>query len=127
MRTDQTYWLMTWAGISRVDDVEAAKSAGSTRSEDHEQSRADASQKPYSPSPSAGSRGRRVPETCSPNRRCTSAIGMKRTEGGSAVKRAENGNWDELDAGCQAPFIGPSPRLDSYLRSYPPAKISRSV
>jgi hypothetical protein len=43
MRTDQTYWLMTWAGISRADDVEAAKSAGSTRSEDHEQSRADAS------------------------------------------------------------------------------------
>jgi hypothetical protein len=25
MRTDQTYWLMTWAGINRVDDVEAAK------------------------------------------------------------------------------------------------------
>ena len=27
MRTDQTYWLMAWAGINRVDDVEAAKSA----------------------------------------------------------------------------------------------------
>jgi hypothetical protein len=39
---------------------------------DHEQSREDASQKPYSPSPGAGSRRRRVPETCSPDRRCTS-------------------------------------------------------
>ena len=29
---------MARAGISRVDDVEVAKSAGSTRSEDHEQS-----------------------------------------------------------------------------------------
>jgi hypothetical protein len=43
IRTDQRYWLMTWAGISRVDDVEAAKSAGSMMSEDHEQSRVDAS------------------------------------------------------------------------------------
>jgi hypothetical protein len=34
---------MARAGISRVDDVEVAKSA------DHEQSREDASQKPYSP------------------------------------------------------------------------------
>jgi hypothetical protein len=33
---------MARAGISRVDDVEVA---GSTRSEDHEQSREDASQK----------------------------------------------------------------------------------
>jgi hypothetical protein len=49
---------MARAGISRVDDVEVA---GSTRSEDHEQSREDASQKPYSPSPGAGSRRRRVP------------------------------------------------------------------
>jgi hypothetical protein len=70
---------MARAGISRVDDVEVAKLAGSTRLEDHEQSREDASQKPYSVSPGAGSRRRRVPETCSPNRRCTSAIGMKRT------------------------------------------------
>jgi hypothetical protein len=36
-----------------------------------------ASQKPYSPSPGAGSRRRRVPETCSPDRRCTSALGME--------------------------------------------------
>jgi hypothetical protein len=118
---------MARAGISRVDDVKAAKSAGSTRSEDHEQSREDASQKPYSPSPGAGSRVRRVLETCSPDRICTSAVGMKRTEGGSAVKRGESENWDDMDAGCQAPFIGPSPRTDSYLRSYPPAKISCSV
>jgi hypothetical protein len=118
---------MVRAGISRVDDVEAAKLAGSTRSEDHEQSREDTSQKPYSPSPGAGSRRRRVPETCSPDHRCTSAVGMKRTEGGSDVKRRESENWYDLDAGCQAPFIGPSPRTDSYLRSYPPAKISRSV
>jgi hypothetical protein len=92
MRTDQTYWLMARAGISRVDDVEAAKSTGSTRSEDHEQSREDASQKPYSPSPGTGSRGRRVPETCSPNRRCTSTVGMKRTESDSAVNRGESEN-----------------------------------
>jgi hypothetical protein len=127
MHTDQTYLWMARAGISRVDDVEAAKSAGSTRSEDHEQLREDASQKPYSPSPGAGSRRRRVLETCSPNRRCTSVVGMKRTKGGSAVKRGKSENWDDLDAGCQAPFIGPSPRIDSYLRSYPPAKILRSV
>jgi hypothetical protein len=106
---------MAQTRISRVNDVEAAKSAGSTRSEDHEQSREDASQKPYSPSPGAGSRRRRVPETCSPDRRCTSAVGMKRTEGDLAVKRGEIENWDDLDAGCQAPFIGPSPRTDSYL------------
>jgi hypothetical protein len=48
---------MARAGISRVDDVEGAKSAGSTRSEDHEQSREDASQKPYSPSPGADLEG----------------------------------------------------------------------
>jgi hypothetical protein len=55
------------------------------------------------------------------------AVGMKRTEGGSAVKRGESENWDDLDARYQAPFIGPSPLTDSYLRSYPPVKISRSV
>jgi hypothetical protein len=103
------------------------ESAGSTTSEDREQSHEDVSQKPYSPSPSAGSRRRRVPETCSPDRRCTSAVGMKRTEGGAAVNRGESEHWDDLDAGCQAPFIGPSPRTDSYLRSDLHAKISRSV
>jgi hypothetical protein len=115
--------------ISRVDDVEAAGLiiSGVTTSEDHEQSREDASQKPYSPSPGAGSRRRRVPKTCSSDRRCTSAVGMKRTEGGSAVNRGESENWDDLDASCQTPFMGPSPRTDSYLRSDPPAKISRSV
>jgi hypothetical protein len=70
---------MVRARIGRVDNVEAAKSAGSTRLEDHEQSREDAYQKPYSSSPGAGSRRRRVPETCSPDRRCTSAVGMKGT------------------------------------------------
>jgi hypothetical protein len=75
---------MTRVGISRVDDVEAA---GLMISGISEQSREDASQKPYSPSPGAGSRGRRVPETCSPDRRCTSALGMKGIEGGSVVKR----------------------------------------
>jgi hypothetical protein len=103
------------------------ESAGSTTSEDHEQSREDAFQKPYSPSPGAGSQRRRVPEICSPDCSYTSVVGRKRTEGGSAVKRGESKNWDDLDAGCQAPFIGPSPRTHSYLRSYPPAKISRSV
>jgi hypothetical protein len=71
--------------------------------------------------------GRRVSETCSPDHRCTSAVGMKGTEGGSVVKRGESENWDNLDAGSHAPFIWPSPRPDSYLRSYPPAKISHSV
>jgi hypothetical protein len=71
--------------------------------------------------------GRRVPKTCSPDRRCTSAVEMKGTEGDSVVKRGESENWDDLDDGCQTPFIGPSPRPDSYLRSYPPTKILRSV
>jgi hypothetical protein len=53
--------------------------------------------------------GRRVSQTCSPDRRCTSVVGMKGTEGGSVVKRGESENWDDLDAGCQAPFIGSSP------------------
>jgi hypothetical protein len=118
---------MVRAEIIRVDDVEAAKSVGSTRSEDHEQSREDASQKPYSLSPGAGSRRRRVPETCSPDRRCTSAVGMKGTGRHLSYEERRKRNWNYLDAGCQAPFIGPSPRPDSALRSYPPAKISRSV
>jgi hypothetical protein len=71
---------MARAGISRVDDVEVAKLTGSTRLADHEQSREDASQKPYSPSPGAGSRRRRVPETCSLDRRYTSAVGTKGTK-----------------------------------------------
>jgi hypothetical protein len=76
---------MAWAaGISRVDDVEAV---GLMISGISEQSREDVSQKPYSPSPGTGSRRRRVPETCSPDRRCTSAVEMKGTEGGSVVKR----------------------------------------
>jgi hypothetical protein len=101
---------MARAGINRVDDVEVAKSAGPTRSEDHEQSREDASQKPYSPSPSAGSRRRRVPETYSPDHRCTSAVGMKRTGRRLSCEERQKLNWDALDAGCRAPFIGPSPR-----------------
>jgi hypothetical protein len=31
---------------------------------------------------------------------------MKRTEGGAAMNRGKSENWDDLDAGCQAPFIG---------------------
>jgi hypothetical protein len=100
---------MARAGISRVDDVEAAESTGSTRSEDHEQSREDASQKPYSPSPGAGSRRRRVPEICSPDRRCTSAVGTKGTKRRLSYKERRKRNWDDLEAGCRAPFIGPSP------------------
>jgi hypothetical protein len=69
---------MARVGISRVDDVEVAKSAGSTRSEDHEQSREDASQKSYSPSPGAGSRRRRVSETCSLDRTAVGTKGTKR-------------------------------------------------
>jgi hypothetical protein len=118
---------MTRAGISRVDDVEAEGLMISGISGVDEQSREDASQKPYSPSPGAGSRRRRVLETCSPDRSCTSAVGMKRTEGGAVVNGGESENWDDLYAGYEAPFIGPSLRTDSYLRSDPPAKISRSV
>jgi hypothetical protein len=36
-------------------------------------------------------------------------------EDGAVVNRGESGNWDELDAGCQVPYVGPSPRTDSYL------------
>jgi hypothetical protein len=104
---------MARAGISRVDDVEVAKSAGLTRSEDHEQSREDASQKPYSPSPGAGSRRRRVPETCSPDRRYTSAVGTKGTKRRLSYEERRKLNWDDLEAGCRAPFIGPSPRPPS--------------
>jgi hypothetical protein len=70
------------AESSRVDDVEAAgpmTSKQQGRREDREQSREDVSQKPYLPSPGAGPRKRRVPETCSPKHRCTSAVGMKGT------------------------------------------------
>jgi hypothetical protein len=63
---------MARAGISRVDDVEAAKSAGSTRSEDHEQSREDASQNLIRPLPVQDLEGEGF-------RRCTSAVGTKRT------------------------------------------------
>jgi hypothetical protein len=60
-------------------------------SENHEQSREDASQKPYSPSPGAGSRRRRVPETCSPDRRSTSAVGTKGTKkAAQLMKRGES-------------------------------------
>jgi hypothetical protein len=91
---------MARARISRVDDVEAA---GLKISGISEQLREDASQKPYSPSPSVGSRRRRVPETCSSDRRCTSVVGMKATEGGSVVKTGESENWDDLDAGKREP------------------------
>ena len=40
--------------------------------------------------------------------------GRRELKGGSAMKRGESelgsGIWDDLEAGCQAPFIGPSPR-----------------
>jgi hypothetical protein len=80
---------MAQAGISRVDDIKAVRLMISGISE---QSCEDASQKPYSPSPGTESRRRRVPETCSPDHRCTSAVGMKRTEGGTVVKRGESEN-----------------------------------
>jgi hypothetical protein len=38
-------------------------------------------------------------------------------EGGAVVNIGESKKWDELDVGCQAPYIGPSPRTHSYLRS----------
>jgi hypothetical protein len=48
-------------------------------------------------------------------------------DGGTVVNRGESENWDEIDVGCQASYIGPSPRTDSYLRYDLHAKISRSV
>jgi hypothetical protein len=38
--------------------------------------------------------------------------GRRELNGGSAMKRGESelGSGDELEAGCRAPFIGPSPR-----------------
>jgi hypothetical protein len=46
-------------------------------------------------------------------------------DGGAVMSRGEN--WDEFDAGCQAPYIGPSPRIDNYLWSDLHAKDSCSV
>jgi hypothetical protein len=46
-------------------------------------------------------------------------------DGGAVVNRGKN--WDEFDAGCQTPYIGPSPRTDSYPQSDLHAKNSRSV
>jgi hypothetical protein len=81
---------MTRAGISRVDDVEVAKSAGSTRSEDHEQSREDASQKPYSPSPGQDleDEGFRRPALLIADAPLRS--GRRELKGGSAMKRGES-------------------------------------
>jgi hypothetical protein len=112
---------MVRAGISGVDDVEVAKSTESTRSEDHEQSREDASQKPYSPSPGAGSRRRNL-ETCSPDRRCTSAVGTKGTKRRLSYEERRKRNWDDLDAGCRAPYIGPvrDPRILSAHKNLAP-------
>jgi hypothetical protein len=46
-------------------------------------------------------------------------------DGGAVVNRGKN--WDEFDAGCKTPYIGPSPRTDSYPQSDLHAKNSRSV
>src|ERR1041384_3565155 len=59
-----------------------------------------ASQKPYSPSPGAGSLRTTVPETCSPVRRCTPSIGMerlqrRRSEGRRKIVGA-GGSWVEV-------------------------------
>jgi hypothetical protein len=48
-------------------------------------------------------------------------------DGDTFVNRGESENWDEFHVGCQAPYIEPSPRTDSYLRSDLHTKISRSV
>jgi hypothetical protein len=81
VKSDDAYWLDIL-----VDD-KSRKQQG--QQQDREQSREDASQKPYSPSPGAGSRRRRVPKTYSPERRCTSAVGMKRTKM-AVVSRGKN-------------------------------------
>jgi hypothetical protein len=108
---------MTRAGSSRVDDVEAAgpmtsKQQGSTK------------------------RSRVVTCGCFPKTlftlsrcRISKAKGSRdllsraqmhvggrdeeNYDGGAVMSRGEN--WDEFDAGCQAPYIGPSPRIDNYL------------
>jgi hypothetical protein len=38
-------------------------------------------------------------------------------DGGAVVNRGKSESWDEFDAGCQVPYIGPSPRTDSYKGS----------
>jgi hypothetical protein len=48
-------------------------------------------------------------------------------EGGVVVNRGESENWDDLNAGCQTPYIGPSSQTDSYPRFDLPAKNSRSI
>jgi hypothetical protein len=46
-------------------------------------------------------------------------------DGGAVVSRGEN--LDEFDAGCQAPYIGPSSRTDNYPRPDLHVKDLRSV
>jgi hypothetical protein len=38
-------------------------------------------------------------------------------DGSAVVNRDESENWDELDAGCQVPYIGLSPRVSLDLYS----------
>jgi hypothetical protein len=68
MCTNQTCCYMTRAGSSRVDDVEVARPMTSNY-QGFDDKIANSRvrklpKKPYSPSPGAGSRRRRVPETC---------------------------------------------------------------
>jgi hypothetical protein len=81
---------MARAGISRVDDVEVAKSTGSTRSEDHEQSREDASKNLIRPLlvQDLEDEGFRRPALLIADAPLRS--GRRELKGGSAMKRGES-------------------------------------
>ena len=65
-----------------------------------------ASQKPYSPSPGAGSQERAVPETCSPVRRCTPAFGMEQLRRRRSSEERQNPN--SIRSSYEFPNLGNS-------------------
>jgi hypothetical protein len=101
---------MARAGISRVDDVEAAKSAGSTRQKITSSRAKTLPKNLIRPLPvqDLENEGFRRPALLIADARLRS--GRRELKGGSAMKRGESENWNDLEAGCRTPFIGPSPR-----------------
>jgi hypothetical protein len=122
---------MARAGISRVDDVEAlgpmtSRQQGSTR-----RSRAVAwecfPKTLFALSRCRISKAKGFGDLLSRSQMHVGGRDEENCDGGTVVNRGKSENWDEFDAGCQAPYIGSSPRTDSYPRSDLHAKISRSV
>jgi hypothetical protein len=101
---------MARAGISRVDDVEAAKSAGSTRQKITSSRVKTLPKNLIRPLPvqDLEDEGFRRPALLIADARLRS--GRKELKGDSAMKRGERETGDDLEACCRAPFIGPSPR-----------------